>query len=899
MFSELFERRFRFFVLALALILLFFFSQYFFAEKKVVKEPLLSPSPNLSKSSFPLILSSSQEVVLPDSRINFERKTFSNGSDFREEVSLTNLGNSSAAFSLFELVPPALGSVSDSSFSSPDALRTRVLSDFPLVRYSEYVVSPGRSVKEVFSSRRGSENILPRFFVSPFLSESQVIELNSTLSRLSSIELSLNESLSAENFINNLLNKGGKNFSEKLSKINSYIDFLSEVKKKECSFDWQCGKGKKCVYNSCKNTSIDLPEPSPTVSLGSSLFPSVPDVLEFFLSEESPSGVNYFVLESSLPLGEPLLKISGELSELSSEGVISSFKVKRISENSFNISVLVDVENVDFVEGLLPFDELKGFLVVSYAALLQEKSIPIVVKINHVNLWPTFYSDEEDPDSYDDFEITDPSLPVVSPKPSYEYSVCRTESSRIVSFAQSFVGKIKYVWGGTSLSRGADCSGFVQSVFKNFGIYLPRTSREQFNVGVPVSKNSLYTGDLVFFKNTGRSGISHVGIYLGYGKYGKCTFLHSSSGSKTVSYGSICNSFFRQRYAGAKRVIKSCVSAIDASPKTSSSSGGGIVVAINAGHGYVERGCNEGAVGESEANQDIALRLKQLIEAGGGKVVLTRVTDCKNGVEANLRERAEKANSAGASIAIDIHHDSYFGTKVYAYSDSGACSSYHSECDISLAKDANSARLAKLIYSKIQPVVGDSSGNRVKGYNLYFLRYARMPAVTIEVTNIEKNPVAKTPEFRQKVAQAIYEGILSYFQRSSLGASGYRVSEGNWHKYIYTTVFNDKGSGLYAALPDADAKGKNIEVRNPKNGKTIVVPVLDVGPWCTQDEDYVFKFSKPFAEINCGRNLASISGNPSCPPRGRTNCAGLDLSPAAMAALGVSGNARLDWRFVS
>ncbi len=105
-----------------------------------------------------------------------------------------------------------------------------------------------------------------------------------------------------------------------------------------------------------------------------------------------------------------------------------------------------------------------------------------------------------------------------------------------------------YAWGNNRKQRGVDCSAYVQSVFKTvYRINLPRTSKQQWNVGSSVSRRDLRRGDLVFF-NTQGSGVSHVGIYLGRNK-----FTHASN-SDGVTINSLKESYYKKRYLGARRV---------------------------------------------------------------------------------------------------------------------------------------------------------------------------------------------------------------------------------------------------------------------------------------------------------------------------------------------------------
>ncbi|MDW0114025.1 NlpC/P60 family protein [Sporosarcina saromensis] len=137
---------------------------------------------------------------------------------------------------------------------------------------------------------------------------------------------------------------------------------------------------------------------------------------------------------------------------------------------------------------------------------------------------------------------------LVSPLASLEASA-NSSSANIVTTAQKYIGK-PYVYAGTS-PRGFDCSGYVQYVFKEEGVSLPRTSSDQYSRGTAVSKNNLQAGDLVFFKTSGTNAVSHVGIYIGSGK-----FIHAST-SKGVMISAVNDPYYwGSRYVGAKRVME-------------------------------------------------------------------------------------------------------------------------------------------------------------------------------------------------------------------------------------------------------------------------------------------------------------------------------------------------------
>lgn len=91
------------------------------------------------------------------------------------------------------------------------------------------------------------------------------------------------------------------------------------------------------------------------------------------------------------------------------------------------------------------------------------------------------------------------------------------KGNAIAAYAKQFVGN-PYVHGGTSLTKGADCSGFTQSVYKHFGISIPRVARAQARVGKSVSWNNLQPGDLMFYSGNGGRSVTHAAIYIGNGK---------------------------------------------------------------------------------------------------------------------------------------------------------------------------------------------------------------------------------------------------------------------------------------------------------------------------------------------------------------------------------------------
>jgi len=121
-------------------------------------------------------------------------------------------------------------------------------------------------------------------------------------------------------------------------------------------------------------------------------------------------------------------------------------------------------------------------------------------------------------------------------------------TSELISTAMGLLG-VPYRFGGNTAESGFDCSGFVRAVFKDaIGFVLPRSSYEQANATLRIEKDELKAGDLVFF-NTMKRAFSHVGVYLGDGK-----FIHAPRAGGQVRVEDMRIPYWNVRFDGARRV---------------------------------------------------------------------------------------------------------------------------------------------------------------------------------------------------------------------------------------------------------------------------------------------------------------------------------------------------------
>jgi cell wall-associated NlpC family hydrolase len=184
--------------------------------------------------------------------------------------------------------------------------------------------------------------------------------------------------------------------------------------------------------------------------------------------------------------------------------------------------------NSEIIEKIAKGEEL---LILDANVASNDKDNPVWVKVS-------LDSDtEEGSVGYVSKKYVDPSFQLVhalSLDEIYFGSGVSGKRIDIVNFAKDYLGG-KYVYGGTSLTRGIDCSAFVRACLNQFGIYgVPRTSREQARSGDKISASELKPGDLVFY---GGSSINHVAMYIGNGKV-----IHASNHRDGIK---ISNMYYR------------------------------------------------------------------------------------------------------------------------------------------------------------------------------------------------------------------------------------------------------------------------------------------------------------------------------------------------------------------
>lgn len=137
-----------------------------------------------------------------------------------------------------------------------------------------------------------------------------------------------------------------------------------------------------------------------------------------------------------------------------------------------------------------------------------------------------------------------------------EADIADAEAGKVINYASRFLGT-RYVLGAMG-PKAFDCSGFIGYVYKNFGITLNRTSRQQYLQGEKVSLGNLRPGDLLFFssRSSGRGNVGHVAMVTEVNSDGSCKFIHASSGKGKVTYQNFPDGgYYERNFVGARRIL--------------------------------------------------------------------------------------------------------------------------------------------------------------------------------------------------------------------------------------------------------------------------------------------------------------------------------------------------------
>lgn len=723
-----------------------------------------------------------------------------------DKIAYQNQGTQKVDFGIVDVVPPSLaGSSNDALFINSGSGSSKT--DFfdnqepPVLRHTTVSLYPGQD----FIRETKSRNLLffqtsskpIHLFAPENLTTEEKKELEPALKKVSALLENLNddEARTLEEKLNEgitrarLQNASVKQVSQAL---NAFADQVKEAKDESI----QAKATPKASASIKPNASSSImPSPSPAASFSDWLkqtqfnvtkpavqqenasieFPKLPDKIELAVSEEELTDEKQVTLVVKGDYGIGLVAIKGD-----GEDYLTA-KVDKTTDTTYTLTVDADFSNRDTDEnGQLDFDESNNELSIYFSKFQSDiHKIPVIIKVNHVPFTLQDQIDFNRQISLGDFGSgLVPGEPTRNPNNDAvtSASICVEKANKVIAEAQKYLG-VPYRWAGESL-KGVDCSGFTLKAFQAIGISLPHFAKAQSALGTPVNRQDLKPGDLLFLrggqvKRLGPNQISHVMIYVGNapgtGIPDGCAAIQASSSKGKVIYTSICRNGVKSGFAEATRVISECGGSTTQNTQQASGTGSlaGKVIAIEAGHGATGGSCNVGAANEAQYTQAIALKLKSIVEANGGKGILTRVTDCSLGSDANLRARAQKANQANANLAIDIHFDAGSGgTSAIAFCNKGSCATYQQTnrnyCELSCASASN-VKLTQTVYSKVYAVTG-KQGMGLKSGNLMFLATINMPGTLVEVADATDSRSGQA-DFQQKVAQALYEAAVQYLKQ--------------------------------------------------------------------------------------------------------------------------------------
>ncbi len=231
--------------------------------------------------------------------------------------------------------------------------------------------------------------------------------------------------------------------------------------------------------------------------------------------------------------------------QLNSHGDEVTFVQQSLKDMGYNIKKVTGVFDNNTKRAVLAFQRDNK---IKISGIVDEKTMDAIKALKKTTPPPektaTAAKKKEKPASP---AVASPS-PKITRIPESQPILARSKVPGIVKTAKKYIG-VPYTSGGTT-PKGFDCSGYVQYVFNQNGIKIPRTADVQYTLGKKSTLRALETGDLVFFHTDSDSAITHCGIYLGDGK-----FIHASS-SKGVRVDELSNGYWKEAFVAGKHIMK-------------------------------------------------------------------------------------------------------------------------------------------------------------------------------------------------------------------------------------------------------------------------------------------------------------------------------------------------------
>ncbi|MEM4254782.1 MAG: C40 family peptidase [Candidatus Norongarragalinales archaeon] len=513
------------------------------------------------------------------------KKTFTPTGDV---VVYENQGTQGVEFGVIDVIPPSVAENSQEVFFA-NSERAEAKTTFfdnsepPVLRHTAITLGPGQSFERKTESKKFTLFPIAKKPIHVFspkgLSEEEKKTLEPVLRKASSLleRMEDDEREVFEEKLNEAMLKARQNENTVEETAKGLGEFLDEVKKAKdeasatptpatiVSPSGSPTPPPQSFLDRLKQTQANITRQSQQTDITGFEFPQLPQSVILEISEDEPTDVLEFTAESKVDLGSALVRVEGDGKDY------LQVTTRQTTPTQYSFEINADFASRDTDEyGFFDFDESQNKLFVFFSRLQAEsKSIPIVVKVNHVETTPEEKRDYERQVSLEEFNSVSSELePVSNPENKKTTSKCQEQAQKVIKEAQRYLN-LPYVWGGESITRGVDCSGLTLKAYQKIGIPLAHLATLQATKGVAVNRKDIVPGDLLFLRvNPNRKRyswqtMSHVMLYVGNAipnaPYGECTMIHASSSKGKVVYGNICRNGIKNGFAVARRIIPECI----------------------------------------------------------------------------------------------------------------------------------------------------------------------------------------------------------------------------------------------------------------------------------------------------------------------------------------------------